>query len=125
MANKKDFSGINTGQVFTQLERATSQKGKQPEVSPQEKAEREATMHTQGRKGCAAKRINMAFSTDNYQFLKVMASASGRTMTDMCNLIISAYRREHPEILAKAQGFLDEINSGKFSFLLGDPTNDN
>ena len=119
MASKKDFSGINTGRVYADLEQATSQKGQQGTASPQERAERAAEMRTQGRKGCKAIRINMAFTPQNHEFLKVMSKASGRSMTAFCNLVLDAYQREHPEIMGQAQAFLDTINSGAFSSLLG------
>ena len=115
MAAKKDFAGMNTGRVYNAIEQATTQKGQQGTVSPQEAADRMANLKTQGRKGCKAIRINMAFTPDNHQFIKVMASATGRTMTEMCNAIITAYRGEHPEFLEQANHFLEFINSGKFS----------
>ena len=118
MAGKKDFSGINTGRVYGAIEQATSRKGQQGTASPQEQAERAEELRTQGRKGCKAVRINMAFSPSNHEFIKVMAKASGRTMTEMTNAIISAYMREHPEIMDQARAFLDTINSGAFSSLL-------
>jgi len=117
MANKK-FDDLQTGRVFGAIETATGRRGQQGTASPEEAAARAAELQTQGRKGCYASRINMAFTTDNYQFIKVMARASGKTMTEFCNLVISAYRREHPEILAQAQEFLAVINSGAFSHLL-------
>ena len=115
---KKDFAGMNTGRVYGAIEQATSEKGQQGKASPQEAAERAAELRTQGRKGCKAVRINMAFTPDNYEFIKVMAKASGRTMTEFTNLVIAAYQREHPEIMQQAQAFLDTINSGAFSSLL-------
>ena len=84
-------------------------------ASEEEQAERAANLQTQGRKGCAAKRINMAFTPDNYKFVKVMASASGRTMTEFANLVIAAYQREHPEIMEQAKGFINVIDSGTFT----------
>lgn len=65
-------------------------------------------------------RITMAFTPSNHEFITVMARASGRTLTDFTNLVIAAYRREHPEIMEQARGFLDTINSGAFSNLLKD-----
>ena len=115
MAGKKDFAGMNTGRVYENIEQATSKKGQQGKASPQEQAERAQNLKTQGRKGCKATRINMAFSPQNHEFIKVMAKASGRTMTEMCNDILTAYRNEHPEFMEKAAGFLDFINSGEFS----------
>lgn len=113
---KKEFSGMNTGsRVKSNIESATGKKGQQATATPEEQAERAAELRTQGRKGCKAIRINMAFTPDNHTFIKLMAKASGRTMTEMANDIITAYRTEHPEFMEKASGFLDFINSGLFS----------
>jgi len=116
--SKKEFTGMNTGRVYGAIEQATSSKGQQGKASPQEAAERAEELRTQGRKGCKAIRINMAFTPSNHEFIRVMAKASGRTMTEFTNLVIAAYQREHPEIMEKAQAFLDTINSGAFSSLL-------
>ena len=124
MASKKDFAGMNTGRVYGAIEQATSRKGQQGTASPQEAAERAAQLKTQGRKGCKAIRINMAFTPSNHQFIKVMARASGKTMTEFTNLVIEAYQREHPEIMEQAQTFLNTVNSGAFSYLLGGENED-
>lgn len=92
----------------------------QTEASPEEQAERASELRTQGRKGCKAVRINMAFTPENHEFIKVMARASGRTMTEFTNLVISAYRKEHPELMAAAGTFIEVINSGAFSALPAD-----
>lgn len=115
MANKKDFSGINTGRVYGAIEQATSQKGQQGTVSPQEAKERMDALRTQGRKGCKAIRINMAFTPDNHQFIKILSMSTGRTMTELTNEVIEAYRNEHPEFMDKARSFLEFVNSSAFS----------
>lgn len=115
MATKKDFSNINTGRVQSVIEQATGKRGQQATASPEEQAERAAELRTQGRKGCKAPRINLAFTTENHEFIKVMAKASGRTMTQLTNDVIAAYRNEHPEFMEQAHNFLDFINSGAFS----------
>ncbi len=109
MATKKDFSGINTGKVYGAIEQATSRKGQQGTASPQEAAERAANLKTQGRKGCKAIRINMAFTPDNHEFIKVMASVTGKTMTEFTNLAIQRYREEHPELYDKAKAIINEL----------------
>ena len=100
MANKKDFAGMNT---------ATSKKGQQGSASPQEAAERASNLKTQGRKGCKATRINMAFTPENHQFIKTMARISRRTMTEFTNLVIERYRTEHPEIYEQAKAIIDNL----------------
>lgn len=111
MASKKDFSAIGTGRVYTAIEQATSKRGQQGTASPQEAAERAATGRTQGRKGCKATRINMAFTTENHQFIKTMAAATGRSMTEFANLVITAYRSEHPELVEQANALISQINN--------------
>lgn len=115
---KKDFSGIGTGRVSAGIEQSIGQKGQQAAADPEEQADRAAELRTQGRKGCKAIRINMPFTPENHQFVKIMAKASGRTMTEVTNTIIAAYRNEHPEMLEQAQSFLDAFNSGAFAALL-------
>ena len=119
MASKKDFAGMNTGRVYGALEQATSKKGQQGTASPQEAEERREALKTQGRKGVKAIRINMAFTPSNHEFIKVMSKATGRTMTELTNQVIEAYRNEHPEFMEKANSFLEYINSGAFSATIG------
>ena len=117
---KKNFKEMQIGSVYGKIEQATSKKGQQGTASPEEQEARAQNLQTQGRKGCKATRINMAFAPDNYEFVKVMAKASGHTMTEFTNMVIAAYRREHPEIMEQANDFLKTINSGAFSYLLGE-----
>ena len=109
MASKKDFAGVNTGRVYGAIEQATSRKGQQGTASPQEAAERAAQLKTQGRKGCKAIRINMAFTPENHEFIKVMATISGKTMTEFANFIVERYRNEHPEIYEQAKAIIDQL----------------
>lgn len=109
MAVKKDFGAINTGRVYRALEQATSDKGQQGQASPQEAAERASQLRTQGRKGCRAVRINMAFTPDNHEYIKTMARISGQTMTEFTNLVIERYRAEHPEIFDQAKAIIDSL----------------
>lgn len=111
---KKSLQEIKTGSIHKAVETATSKYGQQNAAGPEEVKARMESLTTQGRKGCKALRINMAFSPSNYEFLHVMSKASGKTLTKMCNMIVSAYRNEHPELLEHAQAFLDFVNSGKF-----------
>lgn len=114
---KKDFAGMTTTRVSEAIAQATSTKRTQGTASPEEQAARAAAGKTQGRKGCKkeGQRINLLLEPANHEFIKVMAKATGRNMTEMCNDIFTAYRNEHPEIMEKAAGFIDFINSGSFS----------
>ena len=109
MAAKKDFAGMNTGKVYQTIEQATSRKGQQGTASPQEAAERASNLKTQGRKGCKATRINMAFTPENHEFIKIMARIHGKTMTEYANMVIAQYREEHPEIYEKAKAIIEQF----------------
>ena len=102
MAKKTDFSEIRKGRVTGALEAATSTRGQQGTASKEEAAARAAEGKTQGRKGCKAVRINMAFWTENHNFITYGARAYGMTMTEFCNAVIEKYRKEHPDVQAKA-----------------------
>lgn len=116
----KDFSAMNTGRKTNPTEgtagkvqgaiaQATSAKGQQGTATEQEQAERAAQLRTQGRKGCKATRINMAFTPDNHEFIKIMASVTGHSMTEFTNIVIERYRNEHPEIYEQAKAIKDSL----------------
>jgi len=108
--NIRKTVGAGAGEeVLKRQQQGASNKGQQQLVTPEEKAEREATGRTQGRKGCRAVRINMAFWTDNHDFIKTMARLSGKTMTEYTNLVIAKYREEHPEIYERAKALIADL----------------
>lgn len=119
MAKKKlDLETINTeraettqtaGNVFKSIETGASRKGQQGTASPQEIEERRNELRTQGRKGARAIRINMAFSPQNHQFLKVMARISGKSITEFCNFVIASYREEHGEQYDQARAIIEKL----------------
>ena len=106
---KKDFTNLNTGRVYQSIETATSRRGQQGTASPQEAAERASNLKTQGRKGCKAIRINMAFTPENHEYIKVMAKVTGKTMTEFANLAIERYRTEHPDLYEQAKAIIDNL----------------
>jgi hypothetical protein len=118
----KDFSSMNTGRVFNTINQATTNRGQQAEAGPEEQAARIEQRKTQGRKGChlPGQRLNLLLDPDNHEFIKIMSKATGRSMTEFTNLIISAYQKEHPEIMKQAREFLDVVNSKEFSALNGE-----
>lgn len=108
--NTRKTTGAGAGEeVLKRQQQGASRKGQQQEVTPEEKAEREATGRTQGRKGCKATRINMAFWSENHDFIKTMARISGKTMTEYTNLVIQKYREEHPDIYERAKSLIAEL----------------
>ena len=108
----KDFGKMNLGnlgKVHDTLQQATHDKGMQTTASTDEATERAQQLRTQGRKGCKAIRIHMAFTPDNHHFIKTMARISGQTMTEFTNLVIERYRTEHPELYEKAREIIDSL----------------
>lgn len=120
MARKKtiDTTALDgiTGNIGTEtrkaIQTATADKREYKEHKPAtatEKARREAAMNTRGQKGCKLPRINTAYSTPNYHFVKVMSKASGRTMTKFINYIVDIYRQEHEKEFKQAQAFIRKL----------------
>lgn len=104
MAGKKDFTKVNST-----IEKATGTRGQQSTASQEEIEERKALLRTQGRKGAKAMRINMAFTPDNYLFIKVMSKISGKSMTEFANYVVEQYRLEHPDVFEQAKAIIDSL----------------
>lgn len=120
MAAKKDFSKLNTGRVYDAIAEATAEPEAQ-EVQPAQDAPRQRAAHrpyteaekqaylqagkTQGRPGCKLERINLAFTPDNYEYVKVMASVRGQSMTEFVNHIIAMNMEENAALFAQAKAF--------------------
>lgn len=105
MAKKDKFSEINTQRkvnVADKLQTEISIQGQQVTATKEEADARAAAGNTQGRKGCKEPRINMAFWTENFEFIKNASKRNGLTMTRYCNYVIEIFRKEHPEEQAKA-----------------------
>ncbi|MBQ1577302.1 MAG: hypothetical protein IIZ83_10100 [Oscillospiraceae bacterium] len=81
--------------------------GQQQTASKREQNERAAQLRTQGRKGCKAPRINIAFTTANHDFARVMARATGNTMTEIVNMAIDKYREANGALYEKALEIID------------------
>ena len=112
MSKKQNFDEIRTGRVGGTIETALSHRGQQGVVSKEEAEARAAAMRTQGRKGCKAARLNMAFTPGNLDFIRAGASLYHMTMTEFCNKVIAKYSAEHPEIIEKGNAFREEVKSG-------------
>lgn len=114
MATKK-FETINTGRLNAAIAAATDEEAntaatrEKKFTPPEQAAERLNSLQTRGAKGCKAVRINMAFTTDNYNYIKVVSMASGKTMTQFVNDCIERCRTEKPELMEKAQALIDEL----------------
>ena len=123
---KKDFSGINTSPVYATISEATTpaEDLKAPMLeepaagktrkdrktyTDQEKIDMMLVMQTSGRKGVKLPRINLAFSPDNYEFIKTMAQVRGQSMTDFVNDVLRKCKEENMEIYAKAIEFRNSL----------------
>lgn len=118
MAAKKDFSKLNTGRVYDAIAEATAEAQEvQPtqdaprqraKPRPYTEAEKQAYTQagkTQGRPGLKLERINLAFTPDNYEYVKTMASVRGESMTEFVNHIIAMNMEENAALFAQAKAF--------------------
>jgi hypothetical protein len=120
MAAKKDFSKLNTGRVYDAIAEATAEPEAQ-EVQPAQDEQRQRARprpyteaeklaykqagKTQGRPGLKLERINLAFTPDNYEYVKTMASVRGQSMTEFVNHIIAQSMEENAALFAQAKAF--------------------
>lgn len=120
MARKKDFSTVDTGRVYNALEESIAepeeqeaqevqeaQPARKPRKTYTEEETREiiASGNTRGRKGVKAIRINMAFTPEIHDFIKVMARARGETITDFTNHVIANCMDQYKDLYEQAKKF--------------------
>lgn len=118
MASKKDFTAANTNRVYGIIEEATAEQEEHQaqEVKQTRKvynAEQVQEMRqagtTQGRKGCKAIRINMAFTPEIHEYIKVMARVRGETITDFTNYVFKQSMEANAELYEKAKAFQESF----------------
>lgn len=110
---KKDFSKVNTERVYNTIEEATAEEKTLPKMpqkprktyTDKEALELMANMETTGRKGVKLPRMNMAFTPDNYAYIKTMSKVRGESLTQFVNHLIETSIEQNAEIYAKAIEF--------------------
>ena len=114
---KKDFSKANTARVYDAIAQATAEPAQEAQAVQEEKKPRKTynaqeaqemreAGTTQGRGGCKATRINMAFLPPVYEYLKTMSRVQGKTITDFANEVLAKSLEDNAELYAQAKEFL-------------------
>ncbi len=102
MGKKDAFNGIEGGVTGLAKAQGRQSRAAHKTVTEDEKKTRQAERRTQGKKGAGSPRINMAFTPDNIDFIRVMSRIRGQSMTDFTNYVIEQYRSEHPDVYQRA-----------------------
>lgn len=123
---KKDFSAASTKRVYDQIAEATQETPEAPaaqeeqetpkkrykdrkEYSEEEAAAFLDSFKSAGRKGIKLPRINMAFTPENYIYIRRMARARGESYTEFLNWLIKTHRDQNAETYDKINEFLDTM----------------
>lgn len=118
MMAKKDFSTANTGRVYGAITEATAETTAQQAqdvqhprqvYSTQKAQEMREAGTTQGRKGCKAVRINMAFAPDIHEYIKTMARVRGESVTDFTNYVFRQSMADNAELYNQAKQFQESF----------------
>lgn len=75
--------------------------------TPEEKAQFLSDLKSRGRKDVRLPRINMAFSPENYEYIRTMAQVTGLNLTQFVNNLIKQHREEYHAEYEKAIQFRD------------------
>lgn len=97
----KDFTGIQANKVKSTIEEATKEEPKKRKprktYTKREMYDFMEEMQTAGRKGVKLPRINLAFTPENFEYIKAMSRAAGLSQTEFINRVISAHKEEYLE----------------------------
>lgn len=64
---------------------------------------------TQGKKGMKKDRMNMGFSPENYEYMRVMAGIHKMTITKYVNHIIEEDRKRNADLYIKARDLMKNL----------------
>lgn len=117
---RKDFSQANTGRVYGTIAEATAdpaqgaqqaQEVKHPrkEYDAQQAQEMRQAGKTQGRKGCKAVRINMAFTPEVHEYIRTMARVRGESVTAFTEFVFRQSMADNADLYDKAKAFKDSF----------------
>lgn len=82
-------------------------KGVLPSADIVEQARKQG--RTQGRAGCKAQRINMAFLPEVHDFIRTMAKVRGESVTAFVNAILLKAMEENKEVYEQALKFKNSL----------------
>lgn len=89
---------------------AAKKRERRSDYTEEEKLAAMNALKTGGKKGVKLPRINLAFTPDNYDFVKRMARVRGQNMTEFINDMLTEARTKHGDQYQKAIAFLREID---------------
>ncbi len=69
------------------------------------------TLQTQGKKGYKLQRINMGFTPQNIEFLRLYSKVQGQTMTQLVNKILDTARQD-PQTAEKLRQLQEIMKEG-------------
>jgi len=123
---KKDFSQVNTNSVYDTIAEATARPEEETKgynmFNTQETQEQQVLQVAQivnavldrqeekGRDKKKLKRINMAFTDENYDYINVMSRVKGLSLTDFVNELLAKSREENNAVYQKTKDLLKELN---------------
>lgn len=82
-------------------------RGAAPSSDIVEQAQRQG--RTQGRAGCKAKRINMAFLPEVHEFIRTMAKVRGESVTAFVNSLLLKAMEDNKEVYEQALKFKNSL----------------
>lgn len=119
MASKKDFTAANTGRVYNAIEQATAEaapvtptierRSRNTEPTAEEVQTAREFNKTQGRKGVKALRVNMAFTPEVHDYIRIMARVRGETITQFTNHVFKVSMEQNADIYNKAIDFFNSL----------------
>ncbi len=100
---KKSFKDNNPALAFISTQEAEIE---QQEQEAQEEQRTPIAHTTQGKKGQKLPRVNMAFATNNLEYLQLISRIEGVSMTEYVNRLIEADKEARKEIIEEAKKLL-------------------
>lgn len=118
--SKRDFTKINNDALYNAIEEATAEpapaairprKRDTPPTEEEIQAAREQS-RTRGRKGIKMLRVNMAFTPEVHDYIRIMAQAHGQTITQFTNAVFKNDMKRNADIYDQIKALRERLENG-------------
>lgn len=107
--NKKTTAGRACNVIADATVQEESDRKPRKTYSEDEKQDSMDTLNTQGKKGLKAMRINMAFTPEIHDYIKIMSDLQGTTITSFVNAILMQHLEQNRESYEEAKDLIKRV----------------
>ena len=101
----------NTTDTAPAVDQTTKHKRRRHIYTEAEAAAHVAAADTQGRRGLKATRINLAFTAEGHEYVRIMSRIRGETIAEFVDVCLMEHRERNKDIYGEAVKLIDMMEA--------------